>query len=686
MASPTDSLLELGHLYGVFTDYRDGLGSERRASSEVLLSVLQALGADIDRVEQAPAVLQRELRRRWSTLVDPCAVAWGQQPAQLELRVPESAADASFVIDVTLESGASHQARGRLDTCRASERVIIDDAAYRVCRVALGSLPHGYHRLVACVGDQSASSHLIAAPEVAYGEPRGAARSWGVFAPIYALHSAASRGAGSIAELGRLCAWAGSLGARFVGTLPLLAAYLDDPFEPSPYSPVSRLLWNELYLDLDALAGVDPAAIGEALASAALASEPLRAEPLIDYRRQYAVVRQVLEPAARAAWASDTTRAALERYAEQDPWVADYAAFRAATWSQGTHWGQWPARMQTCLQPSDYQEDARRYHLYAQWAMHEQLGAIEDASGADLYLDLSVGVNRFGFDTWRARQDFAMTMSAGAPPDALFSQGQNWGLPPLSPARMRQQGYAYFAACVRNHMSHASMLRIDHVMGLHRMYWVPEGARATEGVYVHYHADEMYAVLCLESHRQRCALIGEDLGTVPPEVRPAMEAHGMARLHVAQFAMPSHAAPVIPRPPAGTVASLNTHDTPTFAGYWQLDDVEQMHALGLLDEVGAANARRERREQLAITESLVGEPGPMAAMRAVTEAMATSPAERFLVNLEDLWLEPAPQNVPGTSYERPNWRRKMRPSLEELESDAEVLAILRSVDGRRRGT
>jgi 4-alpha-glucanotransferase len=231
-------------------------------------------------------------------------------------------------------------------------------------------------------------------------------------------------------------------------------------------------------------------------------------------------------------------------------------------------------------------------------------------------------VHRHGYDTWRERKLFAQDVSIGAPPDAAFPGGQNWSTPPILPLESRRQGHRYLRLAYRHAMRHAGLLRIDHVMGLHRQFWIPEGADVADGVYVRYPADELYAIVSLESHRARCELVGEDLGIVPDVVRETMRRHGLRSLYVAQLT------PDAPIPP-DSVATLNTHDTQTFAAYSGSD---------------------ERALDNALAELLA------------------SPADVVSVAIEDLWLETEPQNVPGTGDERPNWRRPMRYPLAELEA------------------
>jgi len=322
----------------------------------------------------------------------------------------------------------------------------------------------------------------------------------------------------------------------------------------------------------------------------------------------------------------------------------------------------------------------RRYHVFAQWLMDRQLARLSAA--VDLYLDLPIGAHRYGYDAWREQAGFVDGVSVGAPPDALFTGGQDWGLPPLHPDKARTGGHRYFRACVAAHARHAALLRVDHVMGLHRLYWVPEGASATEGTYVAQPADELYAVLCLESVRGQCAVVGEDLGTVPDQVRPAMTSRGLHRLFVAEFALPSAEGETMPAAPPDAVASLDTHDTPTLAGWWVGAEIDDRVELGLLSEAQAVEEWERRRIQRRALAGWLRPPGDDllgGVMAGLTEQLAAGPAALVMVTVEDLWLETRPQNVPGTGHERPNWRRRCNRRLDELEADRRAVDLLRRV-------
>lgn len=689
-------LQSLAEAAGILTSYYDGTGKLRASTPEALVQVLQILGIDIRGVEDAAAAHVRFRASMWRELVPPCIVAWDDGPAELALSVP-MAEQGAFTIELTLESGETRRVEGRLEHIVPRETATVDGQTYvrRVVSVPVGV--HGYHLARVEAGARTGECFVIAARLSAYRPPPQ--KRWGVFAPLYALHRDGGTGIGDLGDLMRLSRWVSGQGGSFVGTLPLLASYLGEPHEYSPYGPVSRMFWNELYLDLATAPGMDRSAgAQQALASGSFLAEAgdLRALPLVEYRRQMALRRTVLDALSEDAWAAGALRSEMEAFLAHKNLAGDYARFRAVTEKHEKVWRDWPERQRDGrIEAGDYDERARRYHVYVQYAMEQQLSRLSRDSGVTLYLDLPVGVHRYGYDTWRYPQVFANGAAAGAPPDPLFSEGQNWGGSPPHPWGLRKSHYRYFIESVRAHLEHAGMLRIDHALGLHRMYWVPEGASAKDGLYVHYHAGEMYAILSLESHRARCAVTGEDLGTVPDYVRPSMQRHGLSRLYVGQFSLPDRDGAPIIEPPHDVVASLNTHDTPTWSGFWQGLDIDARVEMDLIDEAEAEDEHEARRETLRRTAAYLRARGflaegeeddGMAVMRAFSAFLATSPAELVIVTLEDLWMEASPQNVPGTRPEdRPNWRRKLGPSLDSILADEGARGILAMVSQARAG-
>jgi 4-alpha-glucanotransferase len=531
----------------------------------------------------------------------------------------------------------------------------------------------GYHRLEVVLGDRRSESTLLSAKTHTYRDPsRERSRGWGLFAPLYALQSETSLGAGDFSDLSRLVDLVASRRGSFVATLPLLATF---PDEPSPYSPASRIFWNERF--------VDPWKAPEWNSVRDLASVPefqskldsLRREPLVDYRGVSELKRPLLEAMSREALRARPDF--LEDFTRSRPQSVDYARFRAAAERRTTprpSWSEPPPK-------ADFGDSAFLYHLYGQALAEEQIAdaaAAAERSGVRLYFDMPIGVHGFGFDTWSRPSLFAQGADVGAPPDPVFPDGQSWGFPPVLPERSRAEGHRYWRECLAHVMRHAGLLRIDHVMGMHRQFWIPAGFEKRDGVYVRYPAEELHAVASIESHRHQSELVGENLGIVPEAVKLALERHRWREIYVLQFRLTGNPETPFDPIPADAVASFNTHDTPTFAGFRRCRDLEERIDAGFLDRGKAEELALARRAAAAALDSLLGldaqapEDYGESLVRWI-RLLLRSDADLVAINLEDLWLEEEPQNVPGR-VDLPNWRRKLRYALSALPPRA--LAIL----------
>ncbi|MGB9791964.1 MAG: 4-alpha-glucanotransferase [Thermacetogeniaceae bacterium] len=653
-------------------------GAVQEAQPPSLLAVLRALGAPVTGMDDIPEAIRHRKRELKERCLEPVIVAWDGELDSTSLNLPAEHADRSAECCLVLETGEECRWRCDLSSLPVLEAETVEGREYVTKQLMLPSrLPLGYHRLIIEHPWLSSEALVICAPRRLHTlSPEE--RIWGVFIPLYALHSSKSWGAGDFTELETLVDWVSDLGGSMVGSLPLLASFLDDPFEPSPYSPVSRLFWNEFYLDVTRVPELLECPEAQAILNSGEFSQEiasLRADPLVEYRRLMAAKRCILEHLARAFFNRESLRRdELQRWAEANPRALDYARFRAAVEHQRAGWPAWPERMREgIIQEGDYDPATASYHLYAQWLVHEQLGAVAAKArqkGKGLYLDLPLGVNAGGYDTWKERNAFALEASSGAPPDLFFSEGQDWGIPPLHPERIREEGYRYFIACLRNHLQYAGILRIDHVMGLHRLFWVPKGMAPWEGVYVHYRSEEFYAILSLESNRYKALIVGEDLGTVPDYVRPTMRRHGVYGMYVLPFELRTDPEQPLRSIPNDTLACLNTHDMRPFAHFWENEKAEIKDALlSYLNRLGMLNP---------------GQNSTAGALRACLSYIAASDAGIMLVNLEDLWLEKNPQNAPDLrSY--PHWRRKAFYPLEAFTRSPEIAEVLDEISRLRRG-
>ncbi len=671
------NIRQLAKAAGLDPDYISWTGQATTSSDTSLLAAIRAIAPDLgiqvatdDDVRGALADVERN---HWNELVPPVVVGWDGA-----LVVPFAVAastDGDYEIEVITESGRTHHAKGRLFDLPADSHAWPGGQVHCLRRARVW-LDHelGYHRVVWRALGARGEAMGIAAPTRSYNGP-GGSRRWGVFAPVYGLASSASGEAGDLATLRTLFELVARRGGRYVATLPILAAFLDQPYAFSPYSPASRHYWNELYLDLATLANE--------VGLPAPDAPPRGPGTMIDYRSQYRWRREALDPIARRLF--DQHRDEIDAWAVSTE-TYDYAAFRAIVETTRSTWRDWPGMWRDELPLVQTRADALANgidsarldtHVVAQWAMQRQLETLQKSSDVQLYLDLPVGVSYDAYEVWRYRHLFLTSLAAGAPPDPLFLGGQNWGLPPLSPLAARRDHYRYVIRCIRHHMKVAGMLRIDHVMGLFRLYVVPEGRPATDGVYLRYHAEDLLAILALESNRHRCSLVGEDLGTVPDHVRPAMARHAMFRLHVGQWFLPAHTGQRPGPAPRESIASLNTHDTATFAGWWRGADIDDRHSLGLISAEQDATERGERADARTALLAFAGPselPELERAMVAATADLASGSAEVVLVALDDLALDPVPHNVPGTTTQRPNWQRRVEGWAEALTDTASPAA------------
>jgi len=513
------------------------------------------------------------------------------------------------------------------------------------------------------------------------------------------LQTRQSWGSGDFSDLQELISWVSEAGGNVVATLPLLPIFPNDT-EHSPYLPASRLLWNEFYLNVNRVPELQACSSAQALLASSYFEKEvktLRNLPLVDYQRQMALKRKVLQGMSSNFFTHESRRRdAFRHFVESNTVVEGYARFQATSEQQGISWQSWPQLLREGLiREGDYDEGNKNYHLYAQWLAHQQIEAVSEKArekGLRLYLDLPVGVHPDSYDVWRERRAFLLDASAGAPPDAVFPGGQDWKLPPMHPEKIREQGYKYVIAYLRHHLRHAGILRVDHVMGFHRLFCIPKGMEAAGGVYLRYPADEFYAILALESHRHQTVIVGEDLGTVPSYVRPAMRRHGLQRMYVLHYELATDLKKGLTPASHDSVASLNTHDMPPFASFWQVLDIPEWIELGLLEKGNLTKEKKARRETIKALNTFLQRNGwlkmvdldTLSALRACLSFLAESKAWLVLVNLEDLWLETKPQNIPGIHEKYPNWLRKARYGFEEFCQMPQVIDTLTIVNNIRK--
>jgi 4-alpha-glucanotransferase len=710
MAYQHEGLCRLAEYCGIEKGYYDAAGKWVQSSNEAFIAILNQLDIPINSPDEAPHFLHARSLGDCSKPLEPVSVSWfsaEQGYAEIPLLLPKDSFQGLCKARLDLENGAQITWEFSTFELIVSSTKSVFDKEFVTLQIEVPQkIPLGCHLFYLEGPFGSFQSSLLAAPRKAHGATLDPdQKNWGVFLPLYAAKSDRNLGAGDFTDLENLIEWTAKQGGKVVGTLPLLSAFLDEPCEISPYSPASRLFWNEFYLDVERIAefGYSPEA-RKLFYSQEFQREAkgLRELDLVDYPKVMKLKRKILELLVLdfLQTSNPERKAALDAYIVKRPEILDFALFRANVEKFKSSWHTWPTELNAgALNDNGIDPLVRYYHILSQWWAEEQINNVSEKAlhfGAKgLYLDLPLGVNADSYDVYRHRELFAMGASGGAPPDSFFTLGQDWGFPPLRPDKLLDNKLAYLRSCLSHHMKHSSMLRVDHVMGLHRLYWVPRGLGAKNGAYVRYNSEAMYAIFNLESYKHKTLIVGEDLGTVPPAVRPMMKDHGWHRLCVGQFEINPSQGRVLNETPEGAVASINTHDLPTFASYWLGTDIDERVEMGLLTVEEAQQETTARKIMRATVLEGIGEEniGEIAGvdqekqmqrvLESIFDELAQSQAGTVLVNLEDAWFSLEPQNVPGTWKEKPNWKHKSRYSNQELDSVAYLKWIVKKINNAR---
>lgn len=720
---------QLADLYGIGATYADYRGQPTRVTSASRAAILAALGLDVADQRAVDAAVGSLRAIEWQRMV-PLVVVAQQGATVVPVCIPASLGIQRLQWTVTLEGGEPLHGSVRIEDLEVMRRGEVAQRQFVRYELPLPvDLPLGYHQLLV-VPETGASTccSLIVTPPRCH-EPAslqtGSQRVWGVAVQLYALRSPRNWGMGDFADLRELVVAAAARGCGLVGLNPLHALMPANPAHISPYSPSSRLFLNVLYV---AVADVPEFEQCE-LARHWVADKDFQARlmrlrelPLVDYPQVAAAKFEVLRILYRyfrdTHLAQGTPRAtAFRKYVEDrgEP-LRLHALFDAldAHWrAQGSRYWGWPSWPQEYHDPNSVavRRFARErvaeveYFLYLQWLAETQLSAVQQLAqdhgmSVGLYGDIAVGANPAGSETWSNSSLYVQRASVGAPPDALALKGQDWGLPPQDPVQLRAQQYRPFIAMIRNNMRAVAALRLDHVMSLFRLWWVPGGLTSAQGAYVHYPLDDLISILALESVRHRCLVIGEDLGTVPREMSVAMERYELNHYKVLLFERQAGGAFKTPAQYVrNSLATVTTHDLPTLRGWWESHDIALRERLNLYpNETLRDEVRRTRTEELpAMMHALVAQglwhwqpsdglpPYSPALARAIQSYLGLSQAKVVMIQIEDLIGMLDPVNVPGTDREHANWQRKIELDTLELLSRPEVTDIIDAVNLARRG-
>ncbi len=725
MKTPVGTLDRLAGLAGIEESYWDIFGGLHQTTTKAKLSILSAMGFGVGSKNAIAQALKELEDGPWRKILDPVyVVRLNEGHITVRVSLPERLIGKAIEWKVDLEDGGQVSGSFTPSNGELTERRNIDSETFARFKLPLaGAIGEGYHHLEARTAGKTAKSALIAAPPAAYAPDwlKQGRRLWGVAFHLYSLRSKANWGIGDFSDLAALGSVTAGLGGAAVGLNPLHALFPPDPDQASPYSPSSREFLNPLYIDparepefkdnreVLALAGSD--GFARRLARA-------RESELVDYRLVSAIKMAVLVrmhsffAERHPPGSSDPRRAGFDAFVGQGGQsLYRFTLFNALhEHFEGRPWPGWPKSYRRpdakgAAAFAKANQPRLEFHAYLQWLAEGQLAAaghdMKEGMEVGLYMDLAVGADPNGADAWAEPEAMVLGVRFGAPPDAFNAQGQDWGMPPFHPLRLKQMAYRPLIAMLRANMRHAGALRIDHVMGLMRLYWIPPGEKASSGAYVGYPLDDLLGVLALESVRNRCLVIGEDLGTVPDGFRQRMAQEGILSYRVLRFER--HKDGLFRRPgayPALSLSTSATHDLATIKGHWLGRGLELRRDLGLYrtgEKRRAGEAAHLQELKLLVAalkdQGLVGEDFPEVngnddetARRlivAVERFLARTPSQLLNINLDDLLEEADQLNLPGTVTEYPNWRRKYSAALEGLAQIPFVNEVIEAVKSER---
>lgn len=661
------ALAELAEQYGVSCTYWDWQGRHVPAQVSTVQAVLTALGVDVATDESVRTALADLDDAPWRRMLPALTVGRAGHPVEVLAHVSRGAA---LRVEVITESGETVPVDQHHDDgleSRTIDGVVID----RLRFVVGADLPAGYHTLHARRGHETATGMLVLAPDRLDLPPQLEAQVWGLMTQLYSVRSRDSWGVGDFGDLAGLAGWGSELGADFLLVNPLHAAEPVPPLEDSPYLPTSRRYLNPLYVRVTDVPELDTLSPGDRARVEGYAAGPFDdAGGLIDRQASYAAKLAALDLLHAAPRSAARERELQDFCRREGPELRQFGVWCALSEHLGSQ--EWPVEL---LDPASSEVAALAdklagridFFVWLQWLADQQLAAAQaHALGAGMTIglvtDLAVGVHPAGAEVWTLGPALARGLSVGAPPDSFNQVGQNWSQPPWRPDILADHGYAPYRAVLRAALRHAGGVRIDHVMGLFRLWCIPDGASPAEGAYLRYDYEAMVSILLLEAQRAGAFVVGEDLGVVEPFVRDYLAGRGVLGTSILWFETDDGR----PRPPETwrelCLASVTTHDLPPTAGYLAGEHVRLRDALGLLtrsveDELTVTELEREAFLVELRSRGLVADDASEEdIVVALHQLLTRSPSRLLGVAVTDLVGDRRTQNQPGTHREYPNWR------------------------------
>lgn len=697
-----DALLrELAAAHRVGTSYWGWDGVERSVAADTLRQVLTALGVASSGPEEIRHSLAAAELAPWRLFLPPIVVAREGAAAFFDVHVLHGS---PVSLRIIAEDGSGHEPR-QLENWTAPVEVdgVLTGRASFAIPEGLGI---GWHTIMADTAGTAAECPLVVTPGRLHTTSALAGRrSWGLTAQLYSVRSARSWGIGDFTDLADLAAVAAAEGAGFVLVNPLHAAEPRPPVEDSPYLPTTRRFFNPLYIRVEEIpeyAYLEPSALAEADSLATRLRAANREASLLDRNSSYAAKLAVLERVFRVRRGPARTRRFSDFCRDQGKGLDDFALWCSLAETLDPSAPQWDGVAASpdtayCAAQRTALADRIEFHRWLQWICDQQLESAQEAArraGMDIGVvhDLAVGVKLGGADAWTLSGVLAQGVTVGAPPDMFNQQGQNWTQPPWHPARLAESGYAPYRDMLRTVLRHAGGIRVDHVLGLFRLWWIPEGAGPDLGTYVYYDHEALIGILALEAQRAGAVVIGEDLGVFEPWVRDYLAERGIFGTSILWFEHDDDGPLAPERYRQQCLTSVNTHDLPPTAGYLAGVHVTLRESLGLLRRPVAEERAADAAEQEAVL-SLVrergllpaaGATGDQATVEALYEFTTLTPSSLLGVALVDAVGETRTQNQPGTSTEYPNWRIPLAGPdgvvlIEELPDNARFRTLLGTV-------
>ncbi len=669
-----DDLITLAEHFGIALAFQDWKGRDLEISQESITAVLGALGVDASTAASRKAALAEVGSTQWRRVLPPCTVTELGNGVSIHAHVP---AGTNLEVWLELESGGSLPAQ-QIDNWEPDRW--IDDHLRGEATFHLGNdVPLGYHRLVASGVEGTHTATLVVTPShVGFPESMGDSRTWGYATQLYSVVSKKSWGVGDLTDLADLVAFSGAeQGAGHVLINPLHAAEPTAPMEPSPYLPATRRFMNPLYIRPEAIAEFSSLGGQERSRIRKLRKQLRPADGqarVIDRDGAWSVKQEALRM-IHAAGLRPARRIALDHFVRREGTaLQDFATWCALAEEFGNNWREWPEEYRVVgsaavLEFAASHADEVAFHTWLQWIVGQQVSAAQTVAEevgmpVGILTDLAVGVSSNGAETWSMPELFAAGVTVGAPPDDYNQSGQDWGQPPWRPDKLEEVAYAPFREMVAAAMRRSGGVRIDHIIGLFRLWWVPQGLGPRHGTYVRNNHEALIGILALEAHRAQALVVGEDLGTVEPWVRQYLARRGILGTSVLWFEH-DHGRPLdAHRWREYCLASVTTHDLPPTLGYLAGDHVHLRDALGVLTEPLEDELDAARDEQSGWLNKLVDDgvldadrrEDPEEVMLALHRYLLQTPSRVLLASLGDAVGERRTQNQPGTINEYPNWR------------------------------